>query len=641
MIIPLKKYLFLGAKEDLSEFFSRAQDLGFVEFISSKTKKPLEPPKEVKELTDAIKILRKQPLKTPYLGGGDLKYAHETAQHILGLKAEIEKLAEEQRFLEAEISRVGPFGDFSFDDVAYIENQGKRKIQFFCMKTSKSRTQKLPEEMIHVATVYDLDYFIAINTETKSYPEMIEMRFDRPLGELKNYLAFVFESLHQLEAELKGFAGHIQFLKESLVKELDIHFLSTTKKDVSFPIEDHIFSIEAWVPENKLLKLLDLVNGLAVHCEPILVDSQDRVPTCIENKGLGRIGEDLVRIYDIPAHRDRDPSLWVLWSFALFFAMIIADAGYGLIYLGIALFLKWKFPPQKELVKRFYKMSMILSTSCVVWGVLIMAFFGIEFKPDSPMSKFSLLQYVVEKKADYHFKQRDDVYVDWTARHQELTGKSSGTEMIRTQLHGGKEEGYPMLDEFSDNILLEVSLLIGVIHICLSLMRYLPRSWSHLGWICFIIGGYLYFPTAINATSLMQFLGGISKDLASTAGLQLVYSGMVIAAILALIQKRLQGISEIMHVIQVFADILSYLRLYALALASTMMAKTFNDLGGEVGLVFGGILILLGHGVNLLLGTMSGVIHGLRLNFIEWYHYSFEGGGKLFNPLRRLLLNKD
>jgi V/A-type H+-transporting ATPase subunit I len=52
-------------------------------------------------------------------------------------------------------------------------------------------------------------------------------------------------------------------------------------------------------------------------------------------------------------------------------------------------------------------------------------------------------------------------------------------------------------------------------------------------------------------------------------------------------------------------------------------------------------VIILGHGINISLGLMAGVIHGLRLNFIEWYHYSFEGGGRFFNPLKLLKLEDD
>jgi V/A-type H+-transporting ATPase subunit I len=65
------------------------------------------------------------------------------------------------------------------------------------------------------------------------------------------------------------------------------------------------------------------------------------------------------------------------------------------------------------------------------------------------------------------------------------------------------------------------------------------------------------------------------------------------------------------------------------------MASTFNNLGEVLGFFIGFVVVLLGHSVNIFLGIMGGVIHGLRLNFLEWYHYSFQGGGKLFNPLRR------
>ena len=58
-------------------------------------------------------------------------------------------------------------------------------------------------------------------------------------------------------------------------------------------------------------------------------------------------------------------------------------------------------------------------------------------------------------------------------------------------------------------------------------------------------------------------------------------------------------------------------------------------MGIELGLVgTGDLVILIGHLINMSLSIMGGTIHGLRLNFLEWYQYSFEGGGRLFNPLR-------
>jgi len=190
--------------------------------------------------------------------------------------------------------------------------------------------------------------------------------------------------------------------------------------------------------------------------------------------------------------------------------------------------------------------------------------------------------------------------------------------------------------EYANSILLEFSLLIGILHISMSLLRYLRRNWAAIGWVCFLIGGYFYFPYALQATSLTQFLGLVSKGTAGIIGIQMIYVGIGMAVLLAFIQKRWRGAGEVMHVVQVFGDVLSYLRLYALALASTLMAETFNGLGWRLGFAVGVLVMLLGHAINLTLGTMGGVIHGLRLNFLELYHYSFEGEGKLFRPLKKL-----
>jgi len=100
------------------------------------------------------------------------------------------------------------------------------------------------------------------------------------------------------------------------------------------------------------------------------------------------------------------------------------------------------------------------------------------------------------------------------------------------------------------------------------------------------------------------------------------------------LKNKWLGLLEIMNSIQVFADILSYLRLYALGLAGAIVAATINEMAAKMPVVIAFVVILMAHGINMILGIMSGVIHGLRLNFLEWYHYSFEGGGKAFKPLR-------
>ncbi len=628
MIIKIRKYLFIGAKEDLDRFFDQAQAQGFIEFIAPSGKKPVEQPADIEHLLAALKILRKQPLKKPYLGGGTAAYAVEIAHRILALKAEIERLREEERILEAEISRVAPFGDFSMDDLDFIEREGRRKIQFFCMKTSKSHLAHDRHNLIYIDTVYDLDYFIAIDSEHVSYPDMIEMRIDRPLGQLQNYLSFIKESLHLLEAELKGFAGHIDFLHHTLIELLNEHHLSNAKKEVGHPLEQILFSVEAWIPENKITALFGMLDGMAIHAEEIAIEERDSVPTCMQNKGVRRMGEDLVQIYDVPASEDKDPSGWVFWAFALFFAIIVADGGYGLLFLAVTLFCKYKFPKAKGEIKRFIKLGIILSVSCILWGVCTSSYFGMDLSPSNSFSRYTPLGYLAEKKAAYHMQQKDEVYQHILKETPQAASAKDPQEFFIA--------AHATFDEFKDNILLELSLVIGVIHISLSFMRYLARSIAGIGWIFFMVGGYLFFPSLLNATTMVHYLGWLDKPTAAKIGLQLVYGGVGVAMILALIQKGLEGISEVTRGMQVFADVLSYLRLYALALAGTMMASTFNDIGINIGLAAGIFAILCGHIVTIALGASAGIIHGLRLNFIEWYHHSFEGGGRLFNPLRKI-----
>jgi V/A-type H+-transporting ATPase subunit I len=95
--------------------------------------------------------------------------------------------------------------------------------------------------------------------------------------------------------------------------------------------------------------------------------------------------------------------------------------------------------------------------------------------------------------------------------------------------------------------------------------------------------------------------------------------------------------------VQLLADCLSYMRLFALGLATMYMCQTFNMLAEMpykgipyVGFIPAVLILVAGHAINLLLGVMGGVVHGLRLNFLEWYRWCFEGDGLAFKPFRKI-----
>ena len=638
MIVDVEKYIIFGCQQDLDIFFSLAQRAGFIEFLGGTRKKTLQLPSLAKTFFSAIKISKHYVIHPQEAPNTNLSIS-QVAEKIVSQKNEQEVLLEQERLILLEISRIAIFGDFSRQELNHLEKDSNRVFQFFCMKSDLYSEFSLPSEVIHVGTDYDLDYFVAINQEPKQYPKMIEIIIEKPLGELKDDLKNIREEIAKLELSIRLFANYLPLLESGLVELLNEHHLQLAKNSVSKSFNDGLFYIEAWVPKTKEKSLHALLGNLNVHCEKIAIEKNDSIPTCMENRGAAKIGQDILGIFDTPAHTDQDPSMWILVFFSLFFAMIVADAGYGLIFLAISLVLRLKFPDVQGIKKRMVKLSLVLSSCAIFWGVITGSYFGLSISPDSSIQKFSALSYLVNKKADYHLSQKDDVYEFLIKTYPQIETAASGTELL--SMATKKSSGhvtYPVFTEFSQNILLDFSFVIGIIHLSLSFFRYLRRNFSGLGWVLFMIGGYLYFPSIIDATVIPNFLGIISKQVAYFWGFRLLLGGIGFAFIAALIQKGWHAFHELLHVIQVFADALSYLRLYALALGGMVMAHTFNDaLGIEPGFFATLIIILFGHSINIMICLMGSVVHGLRLNFLEWFHYSFEGGGRLFNPLK---LNK-
>ncbi|MEC7839157.1 MAG: V-type ATPase 116kDa subunit family protein [Chlamydiota bacterium] len=639
MRTDLNKFLFVGMHNNKDSFFKKAQDLGVIDFIDSNKTSQKEIPTEIQHVIHAIKVLRGLPV-TEQKEMNDYAQADKIAEKILEIKHHLDKLYEEERVLNLEISRVEVFGNFSTDDIKFIEQKGAKSLQFFCAKKGFSEKEDLPQEVICVGTDHGLDYFFTVNDENRQYDGMIEMKVDKPVGVLRENLKRVKAQIDEYEDVIKTYETYNDFLHQALIDKMNHHSLVAAQDSVQSEMNNSLFAVQGWVPVNKVSQLDDLVREFDVHYEEIAIEEEDRVPTCLQNEGAPRIGEDLVHIYDTPAMDDKDPSLWVLGFFSLFFAFIVGDGGYGFIFLAVALYLQFKFKSTKGAGKRFINLATILGVSCIVWGFLTTSFFGISFAPDSGMQKFSAVNWLVHKKVEYHVAQQDETFTSWSQQFPQIQQAASSQEVLeKAVIVKNGEKQFEMFNKFSDGIMLELALLVGMIHISLSFMRYLGRNWAGIGWIIFIIGGYFYFPYYLGTASMLHYVVGLSESTIGPNGLYLLVAGLSIAVFLSVVQNKLFGLLEVTTLVQVFGDILSYLRLYALGLAGGIVSATVNELAGSVVFVAGLVIIILGHVINIILSIMGGVIHGLRLNFLEWYHYCFEGGGKMFNPLRKLELD--
>jgi len=317
MRIDVNKYLFIGLESARESFFQKAQKFGIVHFINTKPSQSKELPEDIQDVSTAIKVLRSLPVMEQE-EMDDFDFTDAIVHKILELKHKLQHLAEEDRITRLDIARVAPFGSFSMDELHALEKETGRKFQFFAAKEGRFDDAALPYNVLPVSTENGLDYFVAINEKPMAYERMIEMHIHQPVNALKKRHHEIKKEIHDSEQWLKGYAKYSTFLHHSLIDKLNHYHLNSAQGYVQLAEDNAIFVVEGWVPVNKQSALHDLTHHLNVYEERVAIEPKDAIPTYLENEGFGRVGEDLVHIYDTPSHTDKDPSLWVLGFFALF-----------------------------------------------------------------------------------------------------------------------------------------------------------------------------------------------------------------------------------------------------------------------------------------------------------------------------------
>ena len=636
MRVDVDKILLVGSIHEQEVFFQHVQRSGgLLEFLGQPVHVGADLSNWIDQSQAALKILHHQP-ERPQERLPPHKVPEEIVQEIISLENERLSLEERQRMLSVEFARVEPFGRFNTQDVRWLESITQRRMRyFFCPAMTKHAERPSIEGLIYIGSAYDLEYFAGLLHEEVVPTPYVEMESLRPIQEVQDELKDVRDRLRKVQRQLEHMASWTEELAEQSFRLIDRRSLRQSLASVRPLMEGHLFAAFAWMPRTQKAKVHQLCRRYHILMRTVEPDLEDRVPTELENHGVNRIGQDLVQFYDTPSQSDRDPSGWVLWAFAVFFAMIVNDAGYGLLFVLGALLVGWKQGKLRGAAKRTQKLVLLLGVFSVVWGLGVHSFFGINLAPTSGLVSASPLEWMVEKKAEYHMEHKDQTYQGIVKQFPAAAEAKTGQEFLQKAVDTrGSTPKYRVLESFNGSVLMELALFVGVLHLTLGMCRHLDRSPSGLGWILFMWGGFLYAPSLLKGTSFFQYALHISATGAERYGFQVMVAGVGLACVLALIQKRWWGLDEIMKGVSIFSDILSYLRLYALGLAGAIIASTVNDLGAAVGLFGGTLIILVGHGVNITMTIMSGIIHGLRLNFLEWYHTCFEGGGRPFCPLR-------
>ena len=384
-----------------------------------------------------------------------------------------------------------------------------------------------------------------------------------------------------------------------LLRASQLHFLNARRlaqARAALSGDERVVCLQGFCPAARLAELgrRAAENGWGlVVAEP---DDDDPTPTLLRHSRFTALFQpvmDFLRV--LPGYHEFDTNGIFLIFFTLFFAMILGDAGYGLLLLATTFVASRCFP---AIPRRTLPLFYLLSTATVIWGAMNGLWFGVPQLAELP----GLRSLVV-----------------------------------------------PALNAFvTDNeaTLIRLCLTLGALHLTLA---HLWAAWRHrslqsladLGWMLVVWAAY------VAAVWVLVGEGQWSVAIVLAVGglLCIVLFGEQTGGSFARgVGRGLLNLPlSLLTAIGSFSDMVSYLRLFAIGLATKEVAVAFNQLALEVGFGDGvaamgaALLVVLGHSVNLLLGALGVIVHGLRLNLLEFSrHLNVTWSGIPYEPFRLL-----
>lgn len=351
----------------------------------------------------------------------------------------------------------------------------------------------------------------------------------------------------------------------------------------------HVFVLQGWLTtkavdavEVQLKEKLGEGEYVFLPLE-IAEEEYEEVPTVLENNAFLQPFENLTEMYGLPKYGELDPTPYTAPFYLVFFGMMAADFGYGaLLWLGT--FIMLKFFHFDKGMNRNLKFFHLLSYPVMIWGIV----FGSAFGADLPFQPLSLSKDLI-------------------------------TIMILSIIFGV--------------IQIMVGLSLGA-YSNLKKKAYTDAYTSHLGWLAIITGIILYVLGSMVLN--ISWIATIGSSIAIIAAVAIVVVTVLSSENkwggLASSLYNLYGISGYV------ADVVSYTRLMALAVSGGSIASAFNMLVGflpPVARFTAGIFLIVAlQGLNIFLSFLGAYVHGLRLQFVEFFGKFYDGGGHALKPFK-------
>ena len=399
---------------------------------------------------------------------------------------------------------------------------------------------------------------------------------------LAENLAALEKERQEIEQRIAGLGGK----REALLEASDRAAIALRREEAKSRLvgTDKVFLLEGWLPADRCAEIEKTLKPFtcAIETREPTEDEYPQVPVQLKNNKLTRPLNMVTEMYSLPAYGTLDPNPLMAPFFILFYGIMMADMGYGLLMMIASVIISKKYRP-KGTSGELFSLLGLCGISTFIMGALTGGFFG-DFLTQlvaivSPGTVFALPKL---------FDPLDDLTMI-------LIG-SMALGMVQ----------------------IVTGMAISLIEKC-KRKKFLDAFFEEITWWIVFIGIAL---------------------LALGKGAAVLYVGCALVLLGPIVQGKgwgkLTGVfgSLYNHVTGYFGDILSYTRLMALMLAGSVIAQVFNMLAAMPGNVIAFIIIsMLGNAMNFGLNLLGCYVHDLRLQCLEFFNKFYVDGGKPFHPM--------
>ncbi len=610
MIERMKKTIVLASASHKAELLSSLRDLGVMHVTDMVTKSSAldELEKRRAEYSSVLQTLKERGDKKTSASASGISFS-EIHPSIMALLSEEESLKEKVVALQTEKERIAPFGEFDPDSLKALVADG---VEISLWIGSKKDMEALRASDIRYIPVSYAGKSLAAAVIGNEVPSGLSLtRFELPeksLAVIDSELLAGRERLKEIDSKIKAASAYIPLYENALKAEDDSIVFEQVTETVS---GDDIVYLTGYIPASDMDRFVSYAKKEKLAYSLSDPGPDDNPPTKVRYKGFVRIVKPVFDILGtVPGYNEYDISSYFLVFFSLFFAMIIGDAGYGIIFILISLIMQLKTKKCTDLNILVY----VLGGATVVWGAVTGTWFG------------SLM--ILEK---IPFLQR--LVIPPLANYPELFGLDA---------------------TYTQNMLMKFCFMLGTLQLSLGrviniITKAKAKDLSLVAEIGWLIDAILIYFLALNLVIGEPFP---MKVIAMGVG-----TGFVLVCLFSAqgpgvpfgkgVKSSLGGFfTTFLDTISCFSNLMSYIRLFAVGMASLAIAQSFNSMGGGLmggfAAVFGILVIVIGHVLNLVMGILSVVVHGVRLNLLEFSGaLGMEWAGYKYEPFRKMVEEKN